>query len=423
MTIIEKLDPTGCGCDALTPGHELLSIDDALARIRSIARPALDVIDVPLAKALGCVLARDIHASAPTPPFDNSAMDGYALRAADLHGPGPWTLSVTGRICAGDRPLHILKPGTALQIFTGAPMPAGADTVIAQELVHRHTDEILLTSRPSTGENLRRKGEEMAKGTLVVPAGQRLGSRDIAACASAGHGTVAMHRSLRVALVLTGDELSQPGRPLPPGHIWDVNGPMLTALLDGPECQILRKDHVPDTRQDLCDRLQDVAKDVDLIVTSGGISVGAADHMRPAIQDAGGDILFSGIAIKPGKPLSFGQLESASWIGLPGNPVSAYVTWQVFGRALVDHLIGATPRCRRRHVILSQSLSHKPGRCELRPAVLSGFDGLGREIVAFQDQTHSARVTSLQTADGLLFIPAETDYMQPGDLVEFLPFD
>lgn len=422
MTLFDPIDAASCGCDSPIRLNGLMSIDAALARIAETVQPVAETETVPLAQARGRFLAEAVSAKANVPPFDNAAMDGYALASAALPGDGPWRLPVAGRIAAGEAGTG-LAIGSAARIFTGAPLPPGADAVVMQEDVTRLDGTITLRQRPTPGQNIRRAGEDMAAGAEVLPTGRRLGARDIAACAAAGMAEIMVRRRLRAALLVTGDEIRQAGKGLSPAQIWDVNTPMLTACLSTPELDLIAVEHGADTPLALRAQLARLAESADVIVTTGGISVGEEDHVKPALAALGGSLRFSGVAIKPGKPVSFGSLGRALWLGLPGNPVSALVTWQIFGSALLRALAGQTQGPGRRHVTLAAPIRRKPGRCELRPARLAGFDVQGREVAHCALATHSARVGPLPEADGLLFLPGEIDRLPAGALVEFLPFD
>lgn len=357
------------------------------------------------------------------PAFDNAAMDGYAVATSALTGNGPWTLLVVARVPAGQDVTQAVSGATAARIFTGAPIPAGADAVIMQEAVVRDGDVIHISHRPAPGLNIRRTGTDMAKGATLLDKGHRLGPREIAACAAAGAGVVRVRRKLRVALLVTGDEVRRAGGARKAAQIWDVNTPMLAAALAAAGVDIVDTAHGADSLSGLVRQMGDMAARADLIITTGGISVGEEDHVKPAFKALGGETLFSGVAIKPGKPVSCGRIGAAFWLGLPGNPLSAFVTWQLFGMALVRGLAGETSRTpARRHVVTSAAIRRKPGRCELRPATLAGFDAHGREIVTFEDGTHSARVGRLSLANGLMLLPADADNLPAGSLVEFQPF-
>lgn len=419
MTVFARLDVHGCGCDA---AQGLASIDQALERIRALPRRK-DTEDVPLAKAMGRVLARPVTARANVPPFASSAMDGYALCAGDLIGDGPWVLPVSARIAAGDDARAPLPPGHAARIFTGGAVPGGADCVVMQEAVTAHPGRIEIRPRPSPGQNVRAVADDMGHGDVILPAGRRLTARDIAAAAASGRASVTVTKALRVALLLTGNEIVPQRQDLAPGQIWDVNGPMMIAMLTRPDVEITARAVAEDDADALTAQIAALADMADLLITSGGISVGDTDLVKPSLLALGGTIHLSGVAIKPGKPVSVGTLGRTAWLGLPGNPVSVHVIWQVFGTALLDHLTGRQPVTARRHAVLADPLEHKLGRCEMRPALLAGHDANGREMVRFESQTHSARVAMLARADGLILIPAEADQMRAGDLVEFLPFE
>ena len=420
MSAIARLDTPGCGCDA---AQGLASIDQALKRLRALPRRTVRFDEVSLADARGRVLARPVTARSNVPPFASSAMDGYALCTRDLFGEGPWELPVTARIAAGDTGTEPLEPGSAARIFTGGALPAGADAVIMQEAVTTGPGSIAFGTLPQPGQHLRQIGDDMGAGDVILPTGRRIGARDIAAAAAAGRASLTVQPVLRVALLMTGTEIVTQDQDLLPGQIWDVNGPMMTTQLQRPDCRIVAAARAADDPDALYEQMQELIARADLLITSGGISVGETDLVKPTLLALGGTIDLSGVAIKPGKPISFGRLGGAVWLGLPGNPVSAYVTWQVFGAAMLDHLTGRIAPPARRHVVLSESLHHHPGRCELRPVILAGHDATGRETVRFDTRTHSARVGALCQADGVMLIPAEADHLQAGDLIEFLPFE
>lgn len=422
MTILPSLKPDHCGCDVAGQSAALISIDEALQRIDQNVVPVTGTEIVPLASATGRILARAIKATMVAPLFDNAAMDGYAVDSRALSASGPWQLSVIDRIPAGKAAAGRID-GAAARIFTGAPVPAGADAVVQQEHVVRDGGIVTLRQRPSPGMNIRRIGSDMQPGQTVVERGRQLGVREISACAAAGVSEVEVRRVLRAGLLVTGNEIRQAGSERQPAQIWDVNTPMLCSALSGPEIDLVQVRQVGDDLSELRQCLADLSETTDLIVTTGGISVGEEDHVKPALTALGTEIIFTGVAIKPGKPVSFGRLGRSVWLGLPGNPLSAFVTWQMFGLPLVDSLLGADCGARkRRHVVTGGALVRKPGRCELRSARIVGFDADGREVVAFDDTINSARVTSLPDADGMILISAETEQLPQGALIEFLPF-
>jgi molybdopterin molybdotransferase len=422
MTILQPIALEGCGCDRRDTLKKLLSVDDALALIDAgtTAITGSEMLATDL--ALGRILAEPVAALQMTPSFDNAAMDGYAVATAALTGAGPWHLPVTARVPAGQAaaPLSGLQ---ASRIFTGAPVPAGADAVVMQEDVHRTGATIRIDHRPKPGLNIRRVGSELAAGAIVLQQGARLGAREIAVCAASGAARVRVRRRLRVALLVTGDEIRQAGADRSTAQIWDVNTPMLRAALTRPDIELVAVETGLDSRDGLFLQIAELAEIADLLITTGGISVGEEDHVKPALIAMGADIIFSGVAIKPGKPVSFGQVRGAMWLGLPGNPLSAFITWHLFGEALVKRLTGEIGHgVARRHVVISQEITRKPGRCEFRPAQCTGFDPHGREVVSFEPETHSSRVAGLSMASGLIYLPADAAFLRAGALVEFQPF-
>ncbi|SDY06045.1 gephyrin-like molybdotransferase Glp [Citreimonas salinaria] len=423
MTIQQAIAHPGCGCDGQSMLKNLISIDEALDRIALHAAPEGGSEVLPLGQAAGRVLAQPVRAQGMAPPFDNAAMDGYAVSTSALRGEGPWVLDVVARVPAGQEATGSLAGPSAARIFTGAPVPEGADAVVMQEEVTRQGDVIHLRRRPAPGQNIRRAGSDMAAGTVVVDAGRRLGPREIAACAAAGAGHVQVRKRLRVALLVTGDEVREAGASRSTAQIWDINTPMLTAALAVAGLDLVAASHGADDRAGLVRQLGEMASHADLIVTTGGVSVGEEDHVKPAFADLGGTILFGGVALKPGKPVAFGRIGSSFWLGLPGNPLGAFVTWQVFGTALSRALSGETATApTRRLVVTTAPIHRKAGRCELRLATVAGVDSQGRETVTFEDATHSGRVGRLPLADGLMFLPADAEALPAGSFVEFQPF-
>lgn len=423
MTIIQPISTPGCGCDAPEQVKPLVSLDAALAVVNSWVPRLQSDETLPLHRAAGRVLAEPVRAQGMAPAFDNAAMDGYAINCADLPGRGPWTLPVTGRVPAGAPIQRPLAARQAIRIFTGAPVPHGADAVIAQEDLLCETDKITIHSRPGTGLNIRRAGADMRQGQGILHAGAVLGPREIAACAAAGAAHVRVKRPLRVSLLVTGNEVRQAGSDRGEAQIWDINTPMITAALLGPQVDLVQVAEGGDDRDALQHAIAQMSGESDLVITTGGISVGEEDHVKPALQALGAEIGFSGVAMKPGKPVSFGRIGAAVWLGLPGNPLSAFVTWQVFGTAIIGAFLGMkSPGPARRHVILGKPLCRKPGRCELRPAQIVGFDEKGREVVDFADRVSSGHVAGLPGSDGLILLPTEAERLPEGALVEFQPF-
>lgn len=424
MNVLPMTPARGCGCDDLSGADGLITIDAALDKIATYAHVMSGHEQVLLHNALGRILAEPVLSHAAVPPFDNAAMDGYAIDSSTLRGNGPWKLDVTDRIMAGRSSSASLSGASAAQIFTGAPIPKGADAVVMQEHVTRLDGCVVLTDKVKPGTHIRTTGEDMVAGTKVLPSGRRLTSRGIAAVAAAGHKSVCVRRRIRVALLVTGDEVHGANNEPNSAGIWDVNSPMLTAELSHPSLHLYDVRTAGDDRKALSSQIAALAESADLIVTTGGISVGEEDHVKPVMAELGAEFLFSGVAMKPGKPVSFGRLGHALWLGLPGNPLSAYLTWRLFGTALRRRLSGDRRQTSlRRNVVLGHPLHHKLGRCELRLVRHSGFDGMDREIVDFDSATHSARVARLSEMDGFVLVPSDVEHLPEGALLEFQPFD
>lgn len=423
MTILPRHISEGCGCDDPVVSSGLISVDNALSRIQSHIEPIISMETLPLHAASGRVLAAPVHAQSDMPRFDHAAMDGYAIDSDALKGDGPWVLPVTGRVAAGDDIDRLRTKAGACRIFTGAQVPHGFDSVVMQEKVERLGNMVKLTKRPKRHNNVRLKGEEHACGAVIVSQGTKLTPSAIAACAAAGHGQVSVRKQVRVTLLASGSEITNAGQgDLSSGQIWDVNTPMLQALLSREDVLLQSVVRVDDSVSAIRSALEIASRTSDLIVTTGGVSVGEEDHLPAAVSYAGGRILFSGVAIKPGKPVTLGQIGDAVWLGLPGNPGSAFVTWSVFGDMVLHRLSGRSSQGNlRRHVVLGNKLSRKPGRCEVRACTVTGLDSQGRDIVTCLNNANSGQVTSFVQCDGLAFLPSEIEYLPEGALVEFLP--
>jgi molybdopterin molybdotransferase len=399
----------------------MLSFEQALESLLAAAQPVEEIRHVPLTAAAGRVLAAAQESTVAVPPLDNSAMDGYAVRCADVPVAGT-CLPVAQRIPAGTVGTT-LRPGSAARIFTGAPVPAGADAVVMQELCEHGEHGVVINHVPRPGENIRRAGEDIAVGAAILAAGIRLRPQEIALAASAGLPELPVYRRVRVGVFFTGDELVQPGEPLPPGAIYNSNRYALRALLEGLGCEVRDLGTVPDNLPATRDALRRAAADNDLIVTSGGVSVGEEDHVRPAVE-AEGSLDMWKIAIKPGKPLAFGEVRrngdgggKAWFIGLPGNPVSAIVTFLVMVRPFVLRLQGVAEVAPCAFDLRADFDWPRPdARREFLRARLNGLGGA--ELYPNQG---SGVVTSLVWGDGLVVNPPGQAIAR-GDTVRFIPF-
>jgi molybdopterin molybdotransferase len=415
--------PFYCGCETEPARGALLSVDVALRKGLILAETVADVERLPLELVHGRVLALAVRAKTPLPLFDNSAMDGYAIRRADLSGDGPWGLPVAGRVAAGDAGSEPVPAGSALRIFTGAPVPPGCDAVVMQEMARREGDTIRLDRRPEPGENIRHAGEDIPEGAELLPAGRYIDARAAALLAASGCGEVTVRRRIRVAFFSTGSELRAPGVELAAGQIWNANRYHLQGSLDRPWVEAIDMGAISDQPELLRQALEEASRQADLVVTTGGVSVGDEDHMPDVLRAAGGSIEVMKVAIKPGKPLVVGRIGRALYIGLPGNPVSAFVTWHVIGARIAEKLAGLDANMPPRQLVHAGfERARQPGRCEFLPARLGAHDGNGTRTIEIAASSISHRVALLAQADGLALIPAETEHVRRGDMLEFLPF-
>ncbi len=397
----------------------MLSYEEALEQLLAAAVPVSESKSVPLVAARGRVLAQAQVSAIHVPPLDNSAMDGYALRCADVTQAGA-ALPVSQRIPAGTVG-QSLQPGTAARIFTGAPVPPGADAVVMQEKCEAGEGTVMVQAVPKLGDNIRRAGEDIVAGAEILPAGVRLGPAELGLAASVGLATLPVLRRLRVALMSTGDELVEPGEPLPPGAIYNSNRYFLHALLEGLGCAVTDLGRIPDTLEATREALRTAAEGNDLILSTGGVSVGEEDHVKAAIEAEGSLDLWK-IAIKPGKPLAFGKVgvgKTASFIGLPGNPVAGFITFLILVRPFILRSMGTTPLPLpvQRRICASDWPKADPKRREfLRARLLPD----GR--VELHPRQGSGVLSSCAWADGLIDTPAG-GVIRAGDEVSYIALD
>ncbi len=398
------------------PSKPMLAVREAQDFLLSAARPVDAIELVPTLQANGRVLAKAQVSTINVPSKDNTQMDGYAVRSADCASGGA-TLTVAQRIAAGQVG-QFLEAGTAARIFTGAMIPDGADAVVMQEQCDvPEAGRVTIRHTPKPGEWIRRTGEDIMAGAEILPSGTILGAAELGLAASSGLATLAVRRKLKVAVFFTGDELAMPGEPLAPGAIYNSNRFTLRALLENLDCEITDHGIVPDSLEQTRATLRAAASGSDLIITSGGVSVGEEDHVKPAVE-AEGRLTMWQIAVKPGKPLAFGEVGNAFFLGLPGNPVSSLVTFLLFVRPFIMRMQGALHVPLRSYPMRADFNWPKADRRnEFLRVRVNGNDGL--ELFPNQG---SGVLTSAVWGDGLVDNPPG-QVIAAGDTVRFIPFN
>ena len=405
--------------DCFAFGGKLMRIEEAVASIAERFPVIAGTETVPLGLADGRIAAEDVFAAHDLPPFANAAVDGYAVRYADLAPEGETVLPVSGRLAAGAA-AGTLADGTAIRIFTGAPMPPGGDTVFMQEDVRREGDRVTLPAGLKHGANARPAGEDLGRGALAIPAGRRLRPQDLALAAATGHARIAVRRRLRVALFSTGNELTEPGAPLRPGAIHDSNRVLLATLLTRLGVAVDDLGILADDPATLPSHLAEAARDHDLILTSGGVSTGEEDHVKAAVE-AQGRLMLWRLAIKPGRPVAAGLVAGTPFVGLPGNPVAVYITLLFVVRPLLARLGGALYEPPLPWPVRAGfPYRKKAGRREfVRVSLARTADG-GLEARKFP-RDGAGVLTSLTESDGLVELPDDATGITPGDMLAYYP--
>lgn len=396
-----------------------VSVADALAAVVAGARP-LPSERVALVEAPGRTLAADVASPGPLPPFDTSARDGYAVRRADLAAL-PAVVPLAHTVHAGPGTGGALPPGAVAGVMTGAPLPAGADAVVPVEWTERLDDgRVRVERQPAAEQFVRRAGGALASGAVVARAGEVVTPGSVAALAAVGVGEVEVRRRPRVAVVTTGDEVVAPGVPLGPGQIWDANGPGLAAQVRAAGGVVRGPVHARDDIASIAAAL-DAAHDADVLVIAGGVSVGEHDHVRPVLTDRGTDWAFYRVRQRPGRPLTFGTLDGRPVLGLPGNPVSAAVCFEVYARPLLTALLGRPAEAIPRPAVLAEPIASPAGLYTFaRVTAGPGADGRPRLRSAGAQASHAVR--SLHAADGLAHLPADAQEVPAGAEVPFQPW-
>jgi molybdopterin molybdotransferase len=408
--------------DSFAFGGKLMPVDDAIVILSARVRPVEHVEIVDLGHADGRILAADISAPLPLPPFTNSAVDGYAVRSRDLSRDPARAFAVVGRIQAGAAAVEAISPGRAVRIFTGAPMPLGADTVFMQEDVRLDASgNVILPSGLKAGANVRPIGEDFAEGATALPAGRRMRPQDVALAAALGLTQVEVRRRIRVAVLSTGDEIVSPGNFRGAAQLFDSNRFMLIAMAARFGCEVSDLGVLPDDRASLAGALRQAAGSHDLILTTGGVSTGEEDHVKAAVETVGSLVLWR-MAIKPGRPVAMGVIEGTPFIGLPGNPVASFVTFAHVARPMILALAGAIQqKLMAMPVRAAFGYKKKIGRREyVRVSLRCGSTGV-LEGERFPREG-AGLLSSLVETDGLVELGEEITLVEPGQTVGFLSY-
>ena len=396
----------------------MISVPEALGIIQGACRPGAEE-KIPLRDGLQHVLSREVRSDVDWPPFDSSAMDGYAVRLSDVATPGATLAERQGLIAAGDRPAPALRPGEAVRVMTGAPVPAGTEAVVPVENVARQDGVVTTAAVPRPGEHVRRRGESVTAGSVLLPRGRRLAAADVALAALAGAEPLPTYRRPRVSIAVTGNELVPPSQRPGPGQLRDSNGPMLAALCLSRGIRASLPPAVADEEGSVRRLFAEAGRDEDVLITSGGVSAGDLDLLPAEAERSGFEILFHRVAVRPGKPIAFGRKGKTLWFGLPGNPVSASVCFRLFVRLALDLLEGADPAgpvfvpAR-----LTRDLALRGRRETYRDASLQVVDGENR--VAPLETRGSHDLGAHARANVLIRVPADAERLPEGSLVDCL---
>ncbi len=410
--------------DCFLTDKERLTHEEALSILKDRLSPVADLAAVKLADATGRIAADAVLAPRPVPAADNAAVDGYAFSLADYAATGGF-FPVAGRVPAGHPTHETLPIGAAARIFTGAVMPPRADTVAMQEDCETHEqdgqDFVIIPPGLKQGANRRRAGEDLAQGTALFEAGQVLRPQDVAAAASVGAGEITCYERLKVAVLSTGDEVLEPGDAFREGAVYDANRPLLRGLLGGLPVEVTDLGILPDRREAVLETITEAARTHHAILTTGGASRGEEDHIVTALDELGSRHMWQ-LAIKPGRPMTFGQIGDCVFLGLPGNPVAAFVCFRLYVRPALLRLGGADwIEPRRTRLKARFALKSKADRREFLRGILTVEDGHVTGVDKF-DRDGSGLITGLREADGLIEIPEATTEVKEGDEVAFIPW-
>lgn len=408
----QTVDPCGAGASS----KKVIPIDIAAAKAVAAAKPITEAEQVSLAEASGRILALKVTAGLDLPLFDNSAMDGYAVRLAELPGGGPWVCNVVGRVAAGQHFVPPVGNAGAVRVFTGAPIPAGFDAVVMQERCERFGDRIVLSYRPRPYENIRRAGEDVRAGAVILHAGDYLTPQRLALAAAQGADRIDIVRKVRIGLISTGSELREPGEFLAPGQIYNSNRIMLRSMMSFCSwIELVDFGIVPDDRKTLAETFGTAAQRCDALVTTGGVSAGDEDHVVNAMADLGGELEVLKVAMRPGKPVKVGMIGNMFFTGLPGNPNAALVTFRQIAFPAFRTLAGLKNVMPDWQPSVAGFTYRKTiGRTEFVPVRIAGHDNTGLPIVEMLERGSSASLMAMALADGIAMLPPEIGLIEPG---------
>ena len=409
--------------DCFAVGDRLMSLEEAFALIAERIQPVTATETLPLRQCLGRVLAEPVRAPFNQPPFANAAMDGFAARFADLAAAGPTSLPIVGRIAAGHPAQAAFPAGGAVEIFTGAPMPAGFDTVAMVEDCHVDAGRVTLPAGLTARNFVHPVGEDFSTDDVLLQPGSRLRPQDLAMAATAGRPALAVREKLRVGVFSTGDEIIEPGLPLAAGQIYGGNRYGQMAVLEAWGFEVTDLGHIPDDARATREAFAEAAETLHAVVTSGGVSLGGEDHVRAAVEHLGRLHLWR-LAVKPGKPVALGHIGNAAFVGLPGYPVSAIVTLLVAGRAVLHRLSGALAAPPLPPPLLLPAGFAFSKNHRRRQFLRGSIETVDRrqQVVAYRSQD-SAVLSSLVRSGGLIDVGADAMTIAPGDLIPFLPYE
>ena len=414
-----KTSPGSTCCDEFDPNA--LNVEQARKKILETVKSVVDVETIPIREALNRVLAESVKSTINVPPHINSAMDGYAISGMDIPTTGENKLSVVGTVMAG-RPLDItIAAGECVRIMTGGKIPAGTDTVIMQEHVQREAEIITLSASHAVGQNVRQAGEDLAKGDTVFQPGRRLTPADIGMLASMGNAKATVFRKIKVAFFSTGDELCSVGQPLGDGQIYDSNRYTLDGMLRRLDVELIDMGVIPDNRELIEAAFAEATEKADVLITTGGVSVGEADFVKETLEKLG-QVGFWKIAMKPGRPLAFGQIEGCQFFGLPGNPVSAMVTFYQFVQPAILRMMGIEDVAPKFLLLKTKdSLKKRPGRLEFQRGMIE-TDENGGMVVSSVGAQGSGILSSMSKANCFIELPLECSVVEVGEYVKVQPF-